>query len=81
MDVVAQINHIKMSIEPEVDLGTLQRACPEIGHYLRYIENRIQPSDAKWARIGHFIRIIILSTSDISVLKKNSILILFCVQK
>jgi len=50
IDVWAQINHIGMFIEPEVDLGTLQRACPEIGHYFRYIENKIQLSDAKWSR-------------------------------
>jgi len=41
-----QINNIGMSMEPGVDLRMLQQACLEIGHYLRYIKNKIRPSDA-----------------------------------
>jgi len=64
MDVGAQINQIGMSIEPEVDLGALQRACPEIGNYFRYIENRIRPSDENGQGVYKMtIRIIILSNT------------------
>jgi len=37
-----------MSFEPEVDLGTQQKACPEVGHYFRYIEEKIRPNHSKW---------------------------------
>jgi len=43
------MKNIGMSIEPEVDLGTLQKR-PEIGQYFRYIKNKIPPIGAKWNR-------------------------------
>jgi len=49
-NVLTKITNIGVSIEPEVDIGTLQRACPKLGHYFQYIENKIRPSDAKWDR-------------------------------
>jgi len=39
-----------MCFELEVDLGTQQRACPEVGHYFQYIEEKVRPSDPKWDR-------------------------------
>jgi len=37
---MSQINDIATCFEPEVDYGTLQWACPKIGHYLKYIEKK-----------------------------------------
>jgi len=45
-----QINDIATRFEPEVDYENLQRACPEIGNYFKYIEEKIRPVDAKWDR-------------------------------
>jgi len=47
---VTQIQNTGVSFASNVDLGTLQRACPEIGHYFRYIKEKIRPSDGKWDR-------------------------------
>jgi len=41
------INNMATCFKPEVDYKTLQRVCPEIGHYFKYIEEKIQPVDAK----------------------------------
>jgi len=45
-----QIIDMATSYEPEVDYEKCQRACPEIGHYFKYIEEKIRPVDAKWDR-------------------------------
>jgi len=47
---VTQINSTGMCFELEVDVGTQQRACPEIGHYFRYIEEKKRPIDPKCDR-------------------------------
>jgi len=47
---VTHIHNRGVSFESEVDLGTPQNACPEIGNYFRCVEKIIQPSDAKWDR-------------------------------
>jgi len=47
---VTQVNEKGADFEPEIGLGTLQKACPEIGYYFKYIEEKIQPNDAKWDR-------------------------------
>jgi len=45
-----QINDIATCFGPEVVTETLKWACPEIGHYFNYIEEKIHPVDAKWDR-------------------------------
>jgi len=47
---VTQINSTGMCFEPVRDLGTQQRAYLEVGHYFRYIQEKIRPNDAKWDR-------------------------------
>jgi len=38
------------TFESEIDYGKLQRACPEIGLYFNYIEEKIRPVNPKWDR-------------------------------
>jgi len=38
------------TFESEINYGTQQRACPEIGHYFNYIEEKICPVDPKCDR-------------------------------
>jgi len=48
--IITLINDNGACFEREIDLGTLQRACPEIGHYFKYIEGKKRPNNAKWDR-------------------------------
>jgi len=43
-----KINVMATTFESEIDLGRLQRACPEIGHYFNFIEEKIRPVNPKW---------------------------------
>jgi len=36
------------TFESKIDYGKLQRACPVIGNYFNYIEEKIRPVDPKW---------------------------------
>jgi len=44
---IPKINVITTGFGPETVTETLQRACPELGHYFRYLEEKIRPVDAK----------------------------------
>jgi len=39
-----------MCFKLEVELGMQQQACPEVGHYFKYIEEKIGPKDPKLDR-------------------------------
>jgi len=57
-----KINMMATTLESEIDLAKVQRACPEIGHYFNYIEEKIRPVNPKWDR--RVIMIIEIITSE-----------------